>query len=136
MPYYTFRKPGSKATKTVFQSMNEPHVYAKNGETWMRVYERPQMSVDSHVDPLDKKQFKSKTINKRGTLGDLWDQSRELSRKRSELLGFDPVEEKFYAKHKSDYKITHPSELKRELNKNLKKKGIQLKDYPRHDAAC
>ena len=47
------------------------------------------------------------TKNKKGTLGDLWDASREASEKRIKKYGKDPVKEKHFKKFKKEKGIKH-----------------------------
>jgi hypothetical protein len=43
-----------------------------------------------------KTDFAEYTKNHRGTIGDLWDRSAELSEKRSKIYGKDPVKDKYF----------------------------------------
>jgi hypothetical protein len=45
-----------------------------------------------------------KTAKKIGTVGDLWDQSAELSKMREDKYGVDKVKEKFEENHKKKRK--------------------------------
>lgn len=74
--------------------MNEPHVYSEGGVEWQRVFTVPTASVDGKVDAFSSTSFVEKTKNKKGTMGDLFDQAREASEKRAQVLGKDPVKEK------------------------------------------
>ena len=68
----------------------------------------PNTSIDTQIDPWSTKDFVDKTKNKGGTLGDLFDKSAELSRKRaSENGGVDPIKrksEKTYSKDRKGLK--------------------------------
>jgi len=89
--------------------MKDDHVYTdENGVAWDRVWVNPNTSIDTQIDPWSTKDFVDKTKNKGGTLGDLFDKSAELSRKRaSENGGVDPIKrksEKTYSKDRKGLK--------------------------------
>ena len=94
MPLYTYKNPETDEHKDVLQSMNDKHVYEEGGVQWLRVFYSPNMSIDTQVDPFSSKDFKEKACTKRGSVGDLLDQSKELSQKRIDSAGFDAVKEK------------------------------------------
>lgn len=94
MPCYLYSNPLTGETVEVIQTMNEPHVYFRDGVEFKRVFTIPQAAVDSVIDPFDSKDFARKTGNKRGTIGDLQDRAQELSAQREKILGRDPVKEK------------------------------------------
>jgi len=100
MPIYQFQHPELPIVIEVVQSMKESHVYIDDeGTEWRRVWSAPNTSFDSRIDPFNKKQFHNKDHGKR-TIGEMWDESAELSSKRSEKNGgFDPVKEKYEAKY-------------------------------------
>ena len=51
--------------------------------------------IDYTIDPFDKNHYIDKTRNMKGSVGDLMDQSRELSEKRASMRdGEDPVKRK------------------------------------------
>lgn len=94
MPVYLFQNPRTKKVKEVVQRMSEPHVYSENGVEWERVFTVPTASVDGKIDAFSSADFVRKTGNKRGSLGDLFDQAKEASEKREKVLGKDPVKQK------------------------------------------
>lgn len=95
MPTYLFQNPKTKAVKEIIQMMNEPHVYKDDkGTEWVRLWTVPTASVDGKVDAFSPQSFIAKTGKQRGKLGDLFDQSKELSEKRAKRYGFDPVKKK------------------------------------------
>lgn len=98
MPIYLFEHLKSGKIKEVFQSMNDKHEYVdENGIEWRRVFLSTNASVDTNIDPYSASDFSAKTANKRGTLGDLMDRSRELSEKRSNgNMSNDPVAKKYF----------------------------------------
>ena len=98
MPLYLFEHPDTGEVVEVVQKMNDFHIYIDyDGLEWNRVWVAPNASVDSasQVNPWDEKAFVKKTDDKHGTVGDLWDYSRELSEKRIAKEGKDPIKEKW-----------------------------------------
>lgn len=78
------------------------------GVKWERVFYAPQASIDANINPNDSKKFAEKTGGK-GTMGDLWDRSRELSEKREKIYGKDPVQEKYLREYSKKRKgKAHP----------------------------
>ena len=49
---------------------------------YQRVFTNPNMAIDSDYSSLSEEQFVNSTKNKKGTLGDLFDASKEASEKR------------------------------------------------------
>lgn len=105
-----------------------------DGERWKRVFTIPQASIDTKIDPFSKTQFREKTGNKKGTLGDAWAASAELSEKRAAKNGgVDKVKEKFLSDYKKERRGTsHTHEMARnykkaqeDFTKGLKKLGFQ-----------
>ena len=100
MPVYQFSHPEHPVIIDVVQSMKEPHVYIDDeGLEWRRVWSAPQASFDTRIDPHNKKKYMNKDHGKR-TLGEMWDESTELSQKRADKNGgVDPVKEKYEAEY-------------------------------------
>lgn len=115
MGMYIYESPEGEV-KEVFQKMDELHVYAENGVEWKRVFVNPTASVDTKIDPFSSKDFTEKTGKKKGTMGNLFDASKEASMKREEVMGKDPVKEKFL-KDYSDKRggKAHPSTWKKDI---------------------
>lgn len=109
MPIYAFIHPETEEEIEVVQKMNEPHVYIdENGVEWRRKWMLPNAAIDAEIDPFDKAAFSRKLDHKKGTMGELYDQSRELSEKRAQKLGYDPVKKKFledYSKKRRGRKL-------------------------------
>ena len=76
--------------------MVEEHVYEENGVKFNRVFTKPTAATDTKIDPMNSREFVEKTGKKKGTMGDLWDQSQEASQKREKIIGKDPLKEKYY----------------------------------------
>ena len=121
-PIYTYKHPDRDEYLEVIQAMKDDHVYVdEEGVKWEREYTSPNAQIKDTIDPFNKNQFLQKTADSKGTMGDMLDRSQELSEKRKEVLGKDPVREKFfdnYAKerrgqrHQQDPKGKHSGESK------------------------
>lgn len=107
--------------------MNDVHEYEENGIKFSRIWTKPQMNVDSiELDIYSKKDF-ARVTNKGGSIGDLWDRSAELSEKRAQKEGSDPLKESYFEDYKKKHKGTSHSEQKRaESKKQLDKIGINV----------
>lgn len=93
MPQYLFRNPKTGSVVQIFQFMNEDHVYSESGVQFERVFTSPNAQIDSTVESAEK--FVEKTGKMKGTLGEIWDYSQELSEKRaSKNDGVDPLRKK------------------------------------------
>lgn len=95
MPIYIFESPTGEV-KEVVQRMNEEHSYSEEGVQWSRLFTSPQAAQNTKLDPFSKSDFTSKVRDKKGTMGDLFDQSKEMSMKRREKIGVDPVKQKYW----------------------------------------
>lgn len=96
MPYYIFRNPATNEFREIFQSMKAEHVYFAEGVKWEREFTSPQASIDTKIDMYSPKDFVEKSRNKKGTVGELWDASAELSKKREDKNGKDNFKAKYY----------------------------------------
>ena len=95
MPEYLFENPDTGEVISVIQGVDEEHTYSEDGKVFSRVFTVPNASVDSNVDPFSAQQFTERTKNMKGTMGDIWDYSAELSAKRKKANnGVDPVRKK------------------------------------------
>jgi predicted nucleic acid-binding Zn ribbon protein len=99
MPLYTYKHPATGEEEDVLQGMNEEHKYEKDGVEWERVLYAPRIAIDTKVDAFSSSDFKNKACEKKGSYGDLLDQSAELAAKRVEKLGYDPVKAKTDAEY-------------------------------------
>ena len=96
MPLYLFENPKTGETAELVQQMKDPHVFVdEDGLEWDRVWVVPNASIDTHIDPFDEKSFVRRTGDKKGTVGDIWDYSKELSEKRIDKEGKDSIKEKW-----------------------------------------
>lgn len=83
MPIYLFSNPKTNKIKHIFQEMNAEHTYSEDGVVFERVYTVPNATIDSQIDPFSSQKFIEKTGTMKGTLGEIWDYSKELSDKRA-----------------------------------------------------
>lgn len=118
MPIYLFKNPKTGKVVSVFQQMNEDHTYSQDGIKYERVFTVPNAQIDADIDLNSSEKFVEKTGKMKGTLGEIWDYSQELSNKRAEKNGgIDPVrqkaEEKYSKKRRGmKYKSkVNPSEM-------------------------
>ena len=98
MPFYTYINPDTEEVIDVAQSINENHVYIdKNGLEWRRVFTVPEVNTHGTLKAdTTEKQFSDYTKNEKGSIGDLYDRSAELSEKRKKIYGKDPVKKKYF----------------------------------------
>lgn len=132
MPIYLYNNPKTNETVEVFQSMSEKHEYFdKEGLKWDRVFTMPQASFDSQIkDPFNSKEFAEKGSNKKATLGDWYDQSAELSEKRKEKYGKDPIKEQYFDKYKKDRNgKEHYLQKQERTEGELKKMDVILENF-------
>lgn len=121
MPIYVYQHPKTEEYLEVLQGMNDPHEYTDEaGIEWKRIFFVPNAGFDTQVDPYSRQDYLKATENKKGTLGDLMDYSKELSQKRADKEGKDPVAEKFYANHEKKTGVKHPSKAKVYESKNVR----------------
>ena len=141
MPNYVFQKVGTEETQEFFFSMKEVPsfgtVIQRDGFKWKRLMTRPQtvMTGLKALDPYSPQAFINKTGQMKGTLGDLFDASKELSERRAEKAhGKDPIRQKYYSDYrKRKRNVPHSAELaeghkaaKEHLEKGLKKLGLEM----------
>jgi len=131
MPSYIFQNQDTEEFVEIIQGINEKHEYlGKNGDEscWKRVFTTPNLSTDgfsSNIDPFSKDDFKKFTENKKGKVGDVMDLSAEMSERRKQKFGIDPVKQKFfddYAKKRNGKR--HALEGS---EKSISKNGITVK---------
>jgi hypothetical protein len=133
MPLYTFENVKNKKVEDIYFNMSDaPKVgetYTdEKGVVWKRIFTLPNASISTKIDPFSKNDFLTATENKKGTMGDLFDKSQELSAARAaKSCGADPVREKFYKEWaKTRGGKVHPQKKRDDAIKKLKKKGIDI----------
>jgi hypothetical protein len=132
MPIYLFQNPSTKQVVEVFQQMKDDHVFFdEKGVEYQRLFTCPNYSIDSKIDPFSSKDFAQKTRNKKGTIGDLLNESKELSEKRGGQSS-DPILKKYFSSYEKEKGVKHTSEIKKQkiesANKKLKKFGISVSE--------
>lgn len=101
MPLYTFEHPKTGEQEDLLFGIDDDKFFTdKEGVKWNRVFLAPNISVDADIDPFSKKQFLEKT-SKKGTYGELMDRSKDLSEKRKDKLGYDPVKQNYFKDYAS-----------------------------------
>jgi len=97
MPLYIYKHPKKEEYKEVIQSVNDKHEYIENGLKWERVFTLPQINTQEKLNEhSNAKDFSRVTANQKGSVGDLWDRSKELSEKRKKIYGEDRVKKKYF----------------------------------------
>lgn len=111
MPNYIFKHPEKERYVEVFFRMNDEKKYQdEEGVEWERRWTVPHASVDSlfNSDPFDIQSHVDKTGKMKGTMGDLFAASKEMSERRAEKLGSeDPVKREMFDKYEKKNKTKH-----------------------------
>jgi hypothetical protein len=126
MPVYLFQNPETLETKEVILTVGEEKIFVLNGVKWDRIFTVPTASIDTKIDPMSQKQFVDKTRGKKGKLGDLFEQSRDLSEKRSKSIGIDPLKSDYYKRWSEKRNRDHPDIRKNRAKAIADKAGIDL----------
>jgi len=98
MPEYLYEHPTNGKTISIVQGINDKHEYIdKNGLKWNRIFTAPELNTEGTLKAdCNEKQFSDYISRTKGTIGDLFDRSAELSEKRKKIIGKDPVKEKYF----------------------------------------
>jgi predicted nucleic acid-binding Zn ribbon protein len=97
MPVYIYQNPKTRQIKEIVQSIHDKHEYSENGILWDRIFTCPQVNAQEKLSVnSNEKDFARVTKNQKGTVGDLWERSQELSEKRKKVYGKDPVKKKYF----------------------------------------
>lgn len=122
MPQYTYINDDTGEVIHLIQTMREKHEYFdESGKEWRRIFYSPNASVDSisNLDPFDTRSYVEKTGKMKGTVGSLWDISKEASIRRSEKLGHeDPVKREYFNKYEKENKVKHFYDKPTKIEKN------------------
>ena len=120
MPLYLYQHPESEEVIEVVQSVKDKHEYIDNdGTTWNRVWTVHNAAIDSQNDG-SQESFMKYTKDKCGTIGDLWDASKEASEKRKSKEGYDSVENKRNSDYSKKRKgMLHPDQKKNNSGSTL-----------------
>lgn len=137
MPCFDFQHEPTGEIITVLVHHTEPdearHQQIQDGKVYKRVYSAPLAAVDMGTRHGDGTlaDFNRITASKKGLkVGDSWEISAEMSERRKQLQGVDPVQEAYYAKHQQETGEKHPDVKQRESversNAKLKQWGIKI----------
>lgn len=111
MPAYIYKHPDLDEYVEVIQRMNDEHVYFdEEGVQWKRVLTPPQVNAEriGTINPFDTQKAAEITGRRKGTIGDLWDSSRELSQRREDKLGHeDPIKRNYFKQYEKQNKVKH-----------------------------
>lgn len=118
MPIYLYRHPETEEIKEIVQGMNDKHVYFEGEIEWKRVYTKPNASIDTQINEFSQKEFVEKTGQMKGSVGDMLDLSAELSEKRKERAGEDPVQKQFFKDYQKKNGVKHMHDKKKVIEKN------------------
>lgn len=133
MPLYTFEHIATGRIEEAFFHMDDTKVYSgPNGDQpgqWRRYWGvPPSAAVDTVIDPHSEKDFVKVTAKHKGTMGELWDRSAELSQIRaSKEGGVDPVKQSYYdqfTRKRGGKK--HPQQAREEAARRLRERGINV----------
>lgn len=122
MPIYQFINDDTHEIKEIFQNMDQPHQYMdERNKEWRRLFTAPQLADSILTDPFNQQQFIDKTGRGKGTMGDVYERSAELSQARADKAGgLDPKKEQYY----KDYAgkrlgKKHPKQIIEQANKTF-----------------
>ena len=123
MPEYTYCNIENEEEQRDFVfKMNDvkPDVIEVDGKKWRRDWSalRIQGAVDGKLNCWSERSFVEKTAKMKGTVGDLWEKSQELSSQRAkEAGGQDPILQKNYKDYaKKTRGAAHPDLIKKAQN--------------------
>ena len=118
MPIYEYSHPETKEVIEVIQGMTDRHVFVDDqGVEWHRVFNIPNATIDSDIDPFSKSDFLKATAKKGMTAGDMMDLSEKLSKKREKSRGLDPVKDKTVTAYEKKTGKPHPNKSGNEARK-------------------
>lgn len=107
--------------------MTEEKIYFDGKIYWDRVWTKPNAAANSRIDADDLQKMTRVTGEKKGSLGNLFDLSKEMSLKREEKHGIDNVKEKYYSRwSKSRRGKTHPDVIKKNKKAALAKMNVEI----------
>jgi hypothetical protein len=122
MPTYIYKHPDLDKYVEVIQRMNDEHIYLdEEGTKWKRVLTAPQVNAEriGTINPFDTQKAAEITGRRKGTIGDLWDTSKELSEKRKDKLGHeDSVKRNYFDDYQKKNKVKHFYDKPTKIEKN------------------
>jgi|DEB0MinimDraft_4_1074332.scaffolds.fasta_scaffold37214_3 hypothetical protein len=112
MPLYSYIDDETGEVFDIIQTMSEDHSFfnPSNGNKCRRLWTVPNASVDSvsKINPFDTRGLAEKAGQMKGTMGDMFDMSREASLEREHKSGAeDPVKRKFFKDYERKNKSKH-----------------------------
>jgi hypothetical protein len=123
MPLYIFENEKTGEQREIVLSMKAPKIFKKG---WKRVFTIPNATVPVRIDPNNKTDFVKKTGHYK-TVGDLWSASEEMSHKRADKEGKDPIREKYFENYsKKRNGLLHPIQRKQKAMETAKKAGLKV----------
>lgn len=132
MPIYIFQHPETQKVIEVVQKVHDKHeLIDQDGVKWDRIWTIPSASVGTKIDPYDSKSFSARFENKSHKIGDLWQESAELSEKRKSRDGVDKLKQKAFDEYRKKTGRPHPTQYRenqRKMRENLRKKGVIVED--------
>jgi hypothetical protein len=133
MPIYEYQHNDTGEVRPVYRPLSEYDKEYCGDEgnecgKWKKIVSRADGYVKTKLDPYNKNDFVNNLHGKNYTMGDLWDASKELSEKRAEKEGVDPVKQKYYDEYSAKRNgQKHPNQIKEETAAKLKEQGIEVK---------
>ena len=123
MPLYLFENEKTGEQREIVLPMKAPKTYLKG---WKRVFTIPNTMMPVKIDPNSKTDFVKKTARYK-TMGDLWASSEEMSNKRAEKEGKDPIREKYFENYSKKRRgLIHPIQRKQKAMETAKKAGLRV----------
>jgi len=112
MPIYCYKNEDTGDVYEVIQKMTDDHIFfdPETGLECKRLFTVPNARIDSFskIDPFDARDATEKTRNFKGSIGDLWDISKDLSEKREDKLGHeDPQKRKVFKEYEKERGVKH-----------------------------
>jgi len=132
MPEYSFQSTDGQI-KDIFYFMKDvPSVGAEitddQGVKWKRIFTSPRAAIDTQSDPYSAVDFKKQfSDNKKFTMGNMFDASREASEKRANKDGVDQTRVKYFDKYKKEHRgQEHPHQKKEKFAALQRELGINI----------
>jgi len=113
MPFYEYQHPETGTIIEVMQSMKESHVFVdSDGVEWNRVFNVPNAAIDTEMNPFSQSDWDRRTKKPGMTMGEMMDLSKEISLKREQKEGVDPIKNKAVKAYEKKCRKPHPNKNK------------------------
>jgi hypothetical protein len=120
------------------QPLEAYHEQVVNGKVYKRIYYSPNISIDGKPGGVTREDFIRKTANKKLTVGQMQEISREMHLKRVEKDGQDTVKETWYKEYEKNVGQPHKDVARRDTQvkkakrmaaakKKLERFGVEVK---------